>query len=313
LVKLNFYLTFFFILFLFVFYFCIIPEIVKAKDNDFLSVGGTGEGNYSSIQEAIDTSNKGDIILVYSGNYSENIIVNKSINLIGSDKNNVTIYGNKGLYCVLIKSSCVNMSGFTIKKADVGILISGPYSDNCNISNNIISNNKDGIRLTDTLNNNISKNNISYNSNFGIVIYNSTNNSFYNNTFYENNRGISLGRWSNFNLISLNNFTGNIYGIILDYSFKNTITNNQIKNGDYGVYLTSSNNNNVTNNTINDNGQAGIYTSSSDENIITPNAFFNNNQDVWKKTRPPDIRTPGFELLILVISIFIITYVKKNK
>ena len=71
-------------------------NIALAKSSEIIYVGGTGLGNYSSIQEAINKSNESDEIIVYDGNYSENLIINKSISLIGFDKNNVTIYGNNG-------------------------------------------------------------------------------------------------------------------------------------------------------------------------------------------------------------------------
>ena len=37
-------------------------------------VGGSGGGNYSSIQDAIDDASDGDTVFVYNGIYNENII-----------------------------------------------------------------------------------------------------------------------------------------------------------------------------------------------------------------------------------------------
>ena len=48
---------------------------------NMLYVGGTGNGNYSSIQETINASNSGDTIYVYSGIYNETLEINKSISL----------------------------------------------------------------------------------------------------------------------------------------------------------------------------------------------------------------------------------------
>ncbi len=306
-------LTILFLLFLFAINLSLTNEICNAGYSNTLYVGGTGDYNYTSIQDAIDDSNEGDIILVYAANYSENIIINKSISLIGADKNNVTIYGNDGLYSILIKSSGITVSGFTIQKSNIGIFISGSEIKFCNISHNIITNNYEGIRFINTSNNNISRNIITRHSNFGIVLYDSKNNAILNNTIIENNRGIYLGRWSNYNLISENNITDYNYGLHLDFSFNNQIIKNLIKNGDYGIYLTSSNNNNVTNNYIGDNTQTGIYTSSSDENVISPNILLNNNQDVNKKTKPPSIKTPGFEILLVLLIILFVTLIIKNK
>jgi len=61
------------------------------------------EPNYPNISAALDSANSGDIILVSSGNYSESILIDKSINILPlvndgnfTISNNVTIYSNSG-------------------------------------------------------------------------------------------------------------------------------------------------------------------------------------------------------------------------
>jgi parallel beta-helix repeat protein len=310
--KIN-YLILFFVLFLLSFVFVYNIEIIRASDGKEIYVGGIGPGNYTSIQDAINDSNQGDSIFVYSGNYSENIIINKSISIIGIENNNVTIYGNDGLYSLLIKSSNVTISGFTIEKGNVGILISGSDCKFCNITNNVITTNYEAIRMTNTSDNYISNNLFLNIINTGVVLYESSSNVIFNNTFTELNKAIFLGRWSNNNLLSENNITVYTHGIYLDYSFKNQVLNNLINNGDFGVYLTSSKNNTISNNLIGYNNQIGIYTVSSDENFITENIFVENNKDIGKKASPPGIKTPGFEFLLVFIAILFITFVKKYK
>ena len=58
-----------------------------------LYVGGSGAGNYTTIQSAIDDANSGDTVFVYSGIYFENVIVNKTISLTGEDRNSTIIDG----------------------------------------------------------------------------------------------------------------------------------------------------------------------------------------------------------------------------
>jgi len=83
-----------------------------------LYVGGDGPGNYSSIQDAIDNASSGDTIYVFSGIYHENILIDKSINLIGEDKTSTTIDGDGGRRIVTIMSSSVKIMGFTLKNSE---------------------------------------------------------------------------------------------------------------------------------------------------------------------------------------------------
>jgi len=48
-----------------------------------LYVGGSGAGNYTRIQDAIDNASDGDTVFVYSRRYIENIVIEKSLSLIG--------------------------------------------------------------------------------------------------------------------------------------------------------------------------------------------------------------------------------------
>ena len=52
---------------------------------------GTQEHPYQHIQEGIDNASTGNTVFVYNGIYQENALLNKSINLIGEDKNNTII------------------------------------------------------------------------------------------------------------------------------------------------------------------------------------------------------------------------------
>ncbi len=87
---------------------------------DVIYVGGSGPGNYSTIQEAIDYADEGDTIFVYddSSPYKENIIVNKSLSLIGEDKQTTIIEGIETDYVVSITADGVSITGFTIKHSN---------------------------------------------------------------------------------------------------------------------------------------------------------------------------------------------------
>lgn len=63
---------------------------------DILYVGGSGPGNFTKIQDAVNEACSGDTIYVYddSAPYFEHVVVNKSITLIGEDKNSTEINGS---------------------------------------------------------------------------------------------------------------------------------------------------------------------------------------------------------------------------
>jgi len=82
-----------------------------------LYVGGFGPNNYTKIQDAIDNASNGDTVFVYddSSPYYENIGIDKSINLLGENRETTVISGNKDEEIVIIiKANHVNISHFTI-------------------------------------------------------------------------------------------------------------------------------------------------------------------------------------------------------
>jgi len=81
-----------------------------------LYVGGDGPGNYTRIQDAINASSDGDIVFVYNGTYYERLEINKSLELIGEDRNSTIIDGMNifihGWNPLISKN--VTICGFTI-------------------------------------------------------------------------------------------------------------------------------------------------------------------------------------------------------
>jgi len=111
---------------------------------NILYVGGSGPGNYSHIQDAIDNASSGDTVFVYNGTYHESVVVSKAINLMGEDRETSIINGSGSGYCGLnIEANNTIVTNMKITNCDVcGVFISGEtIIRNCNIS----FNNIDGV------------------------------------------------------------------------------------------------------------------------------------------------------------------------
>jgi parallel beta-helix repeat protein len=210
---------------------------------DTLYVGGSGGGNYTRIQDAIDNATDGDTVFVFddSSPYYENLVINTSISLIGEDRNTTIIDGLGENRLIRILANNVTINFFTIQNGHDGILL---LSSNCFIkSNNIYNNTIYGIssnpHYSPTTGNIIANNIFQYNQNFALAMGGSEYCQIINNTFSDNapKSGDDMVVWltsSHNNLIIGNTFTNsnvtiNRIGLCLDSSNRNVIANNSCK------------------------------------------------------------------------------------
>ena len=280
--------------------------ILEKKNNYLLSkgnilyVGGLGPGNYSTIQSAVYDAIDGDTVFVFdnSSPYFEHIAIDKSINLVGENKDTTIIDGGGGDF-VKVWADWVNITGFTIRHGWLGLTFSnhtsiidntfnsidygcGIRTEYCSfiniIDNKIVNNHLEGIAIYHSNNILITGNEIKFNGydDGGIYLHNSNNNSITNNII-SNNRfeGIMLLD-SNNNIIVDNEINSNEKGIETESSDNNIIEHNTITSNKYGIYLRSSFNS-INANTISYNSDYGIYfRGDCNYNSITENTISNN-------------------------------------
>ena len=103
--------------------------------------------DYPTIEDAMNSANDGDTILVLSGIYYENVVIDKSINLVGYDKESAIIDGGWNGDVVYISANNVGINGFTIKNSgknmqNAGIRIHSSFNE---ISCNKVTDNNFGI------------------------------------------------------------------------------------------------------------------------------------------------------------------------
>jgi parallel beta-helix repeat protein len=84
--------------------------------NDILYVGGSGPGNYTKIQAAINDALPGDTIYVYddSSPYPENLIITTPLYLTGEHKDTTIIQGRTTNYTIQVLINDVVIQCFTI-------------------------------------------------------------------------------------------------------------------------------------------------------------------------------------------------------
>jgi len=250
--------------------------------------------DYPTIQKAIDSATEGDTIFVYSGTYYEHVVINKSISLVGENRDFTVIDAEGTGSGISIRANNVRVTGFTIKKSSIypysGVCIESSrdnvishnkitdnyegislrFSSSNRFSDNIISNNHYGISLYSSTGNVLSDNSIFSNDYSGIFLISSSHNSFLNSIISNNNEGISLYSSSN-NIFSSNIILGNTCGISLFLlSHNNTIYRNNFNNTEQ--VLSDSNN-------VWDYGGEGNYWSDYKERY--PNATEIDGSGIW--------------------------------
>jgi len=157
-----------------------------------LEVKADGSADYTNIQDAIDNASPGDTVYVHEGKYFENIVIDKSISLIGENIEN-TIINGQGLDTVIsldLHSNYTKISGFTIQNAGYNWYRAGidVNSDNNIISGNLIQSQRFGITLDFWAHNCRIFNNTFTGNSYGVKIYSTApnNNIIYRNNFIEN-------------------------------------------------------------------------------------------------------------------------------
>lgn len=255
-----------------------------------LTVDDSGDADYTTIQEAIDSAEDGDIILVYPGIYAENVEVNKELSIVsesGESENTFIISNNPEADVFYVVADNVTIDGVSVlgllsetgsisdeEWPDVlaGIFIDG--ADTCRVSNCTIIGNDAGIFLREANNAVLNNNVLTINYWDGIDLIDSSGCVLSENVVARNERGIYVeGSVDN---VLLNNIISTITyeALTLLECSNSTLESNIVTGSELGVYFERSVSNIMSNSTVERNYE-GIFLNNSTENLFYGNEFAN--------------------------------------
>lgn len=235
--------------------------------------------NYTTIQEGINANETQDFqtILVDDGTYFENVVMNKSLEIVGENRETTIIDGNGSGPALTITANNVSVNSLTLMSGnsspffytDPAINVLSKYNEisgnilkqspegiylnqtDNTVDNNIIINNGDGVCLSSSLDNRISNNEITSNSWNGILAVSSDSNEIIGNTVINNGvEGIEVTNSSYNNLKDNFLSTDGLDGIFLQGSMNNTLSGNTVTLCTSGLLMKESGANTLQSNNL---------------------------------------------------------------
>lgn len=289
--------------------FIIFNSNAQSPVGEILIVDDGGEGDFTSIQSAIDNASNGDKIQIKNGVYYENnIVITKKIIIEGENQDNTIIDCNEK-QGFIIGTCCVELSNLKlINTAEFAIRILDG-NDNCEIKNTKISNAKNtgiwiqgsetlisectikginqgiGIKLRKS-NTVIDQTTVHAFDSGVLILLNSNNHQIKNSVFFDTEKALEIRINSNDNVVKNCDISYNTYGVyIWDDSKNNQIYANNFWKNTVNAYSETVNiwNNETLGNYWDD------YEGQSDDSSIIGNSSYiinNNNKDNKPLLRP---------------------------
>lgn len=232
----------------------LLPKTIYVDDDNVAGPwNGSKEQPYQNITSGLENAVANDTVFVCNGTYYENIIVDKTLNLVGENNTSTVVDGT--LY---VRANNVEIEGFCVESGQ-GIWVEDVTG--CKVSGIISRNSSNfGILLSNASNSQITFNEMYYNYYDGICLDHESNNntiSFnYIHSFQRDGVGIHQ---SVFNKIEANNIFSGGVGLHIRYGFNNTVESSTIINCATGIWMEHSHNNTLYhNNFINNTGGTSL-------------------------------------------------------
>jgi parallel beta-helix repeat protein len=203
--------------------------------------------NYSSIQEAINNATEASTIYVSKGFYSEHLLINKSITLVGEDKYTTIIDGSSTGTIIHVAADNVSVSDFTVERP--GCSCEGYYgiqiennSEHISLTNNEVISDSVGVKTTRAQNVIIAHNDFSQNYVLSMSISDCSTILVTDNNMTGYLEGVEIADSNNI-VFSSNILSGSSNGVKVENSSDCTFYGNDFWQGVWGISLVQSNSN----------------------------------------------------------------------
>ena len=253
-----------------------IEQSSSSSRGHWLYVGGSGPGNYTKIQDAIDNASDGDTVFVYhdSSPYNETIIINTTLTLLGENQTTTQISGG-GSPIVTITAPHTVISGFTITQPNntQNDYVDGVYGINCSditIENSTIYDLNQGIYLEKTSKAIVEGNTI-FSCDYCIMIVQSSRTIIQKNNL---NGMSSIEIYFGYGNIIRNNSINGVYGILLFFSLSFDCSSNHFTHSRGAVDCETTPYGRIRYNTFHD-CENGIFLTATVGMRIVSNTFLN--------------------------------------
>jgi parallel beta-helix repeat protein len=205
----------------------------QSTSGETISVDGEGGADFTTIQEAINSSAHGDVIRIHGGVYQGNLTVHRGIMLEGVGEEPIIIDGYGSRYGMQILADDVTVRNISVRNTERGIRIT---ADSITIlENEFLQNNTYGLEI---------------NGSHGLKIEDNE---------FRDCRGFAIRIIVGSDILVRNNvFIENGYGVSCDVVSDSRIENNYFRNHSVGVYVLSSENIVIEENSFIDN-RAGVF------------------------------------------------------
>ncbi len=208
-----------------------------------------------NLQELIDQTPEGEILMLAPGVYAGPVVVSRPITIDGQGKATIDA-GGKGSVVVLktdgatLKNLHLTNSGESANDIDSGVQVRGNFNV---IKDNVMDNVLFGVDLQQSSNNIVKRNRISSKPDFPL-----------------GQKGDSVRLWYSFDNKILDNVSDQVRDMVVWYSANNTISGNRTSNARYSLHFMYSRYNLVENNHYVNNA-VGIFLMYSDGVVVRNN------------------------------------------